>query len=89
MPITLKSGMSIERVISIIEFRRDSIASFLDDHAPYTSTEQQHLDARTPEQAYWHHGYQAALADILTLINRNVNDAQSNEGTSERSLLDG
>lgn len=89
MPNILENGMSIERVISIIEFRRDSIASFLDDHAPYTSTEQQHLDARTPEQAYWHHGYQAALADILTLISRNVSDAPNNKDTSERSLLDG
>jgi hypothetical protein len=39
-----------------------------DEEAPYTDVDQRHLDAHTPERAYWHHGYQAALNDIMALI---------------------
>ena len=27
-----------------------------------------HLDAHTPERAYWHHGYQAALTDVMAML---------------------
>ncbi len=36
--------------------------------APYTDVDQRHLDANTPERAYWHHGYQAALNDVMTML---------------------
>lgn len=38
------------------------------EEAPYVTADQRHLDANTPERAYWHYGYQAALADVLTII---------------------
>jgi hypothetical protein len=47
------------------EQRRDEIKNWLTDEAPFTFTDQKHLDADTPERAYWHHGYQAALNDVL------------------------
>ena len=59
--------------LALLKSRRDQIRSWLDDEAPYTVADQKHLDAHTPERAYWHHGYQAALADIIemfTLANR-------------------
>ena len=48
-----------------LESRRDAIRTWLEDEAPFTFSDQKHLDANTPERAYWHHGYQAALNDVL------------------------
>jgi hypothetical protein len=54
--------------LSILRQRRDSIREWLEEEAPYTDVDQRHLDAHTPERAYWHHGYQSALQDIMALI---------------------
>jgi len=54
--------------MSLLEWRRDSLRAWLDDQAPYTDVDQKHLDANTPERAYWHHGYQAALNDVIELL---------------------
>ena len=54
--------------IMLLQQRRDGIRQWLDDAAPYTDGDQRHLDADTPERAYWHHGYQAALGDIIALL---------------------
>lgn len=51
--------------------QRDDIQRWLEDNAPFARTEQRQLDAGTPERAYWHHGYQAALTDILNLLTDN------------------
>ena len=60
--------MSDQHNIALLRQRRDSIRDWLDDEAPYAASDQKHLDAHTPERAYWHHGYQAALDDILELL---------------------
>jgi hypothetical protein len=60
--------MSIKRKISLLQQRRDDIREWLELEAPFAEVDQKHLDANTPERAYWHHGYQAALADIITLL---------------------
>ncbi len=57
-----------QRHILLIEKRRDAIRAWLDEAAPYAAHDQRHLDAHTPEQAYWQYGYQAALHDILRLL---------------------
>jgi hypothetical protein len=54
--------------IALLQQRRDGIRQWLDEEAPYTDCDQRHLDANTPERAYWHHGYQAALSDVLRLL---------------------
>lgn len=59
--------MSAERKLAVLVERRDSIREWLAGQAEATS-EQRHLDAGTSEQAYWHHGYQAALDDMLKLL---------------------
>lgn len=51
--------------------RRKAIISKLSEDAPYTFTDQKHLDANTPERAYWHLGYAAALKDIERMFERN------------------
>ncbi|HKZ95896.1 MAG TPA: hypothetical protein VJ045_02830 [Hyphomicrobiaceae bacterium] len=60
--------MSQQASLSLLRERRDNIREWLDEEAPYTTVDQKHLDAHTPEQAYWHHGYQAALSDIMALL---------------------
>lgn len=60
--------MQPEHHIALLRQRRDGIRQWLDEEAPYTECDQRHLDADTPERAYWHHGYQAALGDILALL---------------------
>lgn len=62
-------GMAGKKNISLLRRRRDDIREWLDIEAPFTDVDQKHLDADTPERAYWHHGYQAALADIIDLLN--------------------
>lgn len=61
--------MARKKNISLLRRRRDDIREWLDIEAPFTDVDQKHLDADTPERAYWHHGYQAALADIIDLLN--------------------
>lgn len=53
---------------AVLRQRRDNIREWLDEEAPYTEVDQRHLDAHTPERAYWHHGYQAALTDIMAML---------------------
>lgn len=60
--------MSISSSLSLLEQRRDDIIEWLDDEAPFAAADQRHLDSDTPERAYWHLGYQAALADIIDLL---------------------
>lgn len=61
--------MSADERLAILVQRRDRIREWLAGEAAYTRTEQRHLDADTPEQAYWHHGYQSALDDMIELLN--------------------
>jgi hypothetical protein len=55
--------------IAFLERRRDSIREWLEDEAPHAASDQKHLEIASPERAYWHHGYQAALNDIIDLLN--------------------
>jgi hypothetical protein len=60
--------MSMDNKIAAqLSTRRAKLRRWLADEAPYISADQKHLNANTPEQAYWHHGYQAALSDVLRL----------------------
>ena len=60
--------MSDQVNIQLLRQRRDGIRQWLAEEAPYTAGDQRHLDASTPERAYWHHGYQAALTDIIEML---------------------
>lgn len=71
-----------DRYITLIEKRRDAIRAWLDDCAPYTAQDQRHLDTHTPEQAYWQHGYQAALNDILRLLTTSGSTSGSEDKSS-------
>jgi hypothetical protein len=60
--------MTQKSEVAVLSQRRDNIREWLDEEAPYTEVDQRHLDAHTPERAYWHHGYQAALNDIIAML---------------------
>lgn len=70
--------------ITPLRKRRDAILQWLDDTAPYAEVDQRHLDPHTPERAYWHLGYQAALADIMEQL-ISGSSGPGSEGTSSSS----
>jgi hypothetical protein len=67
-------------ITSAIRARMQGIREWMADEAPYVTADQRHLYENTPERAYWHYGYQAALTDVLSLIERRFNE----EGRSPR-----
>jgi hypothetical protein len=75
-----------ERQIILIEKRRDAIRAWLDEAAPYVEHDQRHLDAHTPEQAYWQYGYQAALDDIIRLLTTSGSGSDSVDTSSRTEL---
>jgi Na+/phosphate symporter len=56
-----------QKIIRILARRIEDIGDWLSEMAPYTAADQKHLNAGSVEQAYWHHGYQAAIADVLAM----------------------
>ena len=52
-------------IVSALEERRDGIRSWIEEAAAFTALEQGHLVESSAERAYWHHGYQAALDDVI------------------------
>jgi hypothetical protein len=73
--------MSDHVKMALLLSRRDNIRQWLEMEAPYADFDQKHLDADSPERAYWHHGYQAALTDVLHLLRRA--DKSGTPGTPE------
>ncbi len=68
-----------------LELRLNHIAQWLEDEAPYTAVDQKHLEQHSSEQAYWHHGYMMACADI---VSRLQDEAYNSPTQAERSDLD-
>lgn len=68
MQVKVREGMWSPETKAVLRQRCEHIRAWLDDHAPYTAADQTHLDADTPERAYWHYGYQAALTDVLEML---------------------
>jgi hypothetical protein len=66
--VGVTGGIVMRDKIALIERRRDGIQEWLEDEAPHTAVDQKHLELASPERAYWHHGYQAALNDVIGLL---------------------
>jgi hypothetical protein len=62
-----------------LSHRRKAIGQWLEKNAPETFEDQSHLDEGSAERAYWTHGYQAALSDVIEFI---ASQASNNAGTS-------
>ncbi len=54
-----------ENLVAALVKRRSEMLDWLETECADVCEEQRHLDNGTDEQAYWHHGYQAALADVV------------------------
>jgi len=65
--VGLDHELSSEKLTLLAE-RRDGIREWLAQQGEDTEFEQKHLDDGSSERAYWHHGYQAALDDLLRLL---------------------
>jgi hypothetical protein len=59
-----------------LEQRLHHIAKWLEDEAPYTAVDQKHLVEHSSEQAYWHHGYMMACADIVSRLQKDQHHSQ-------------
>ncbi|MBJ7532592.1 hypothetical protein JDN40_00350 [Rhodomicrobium vannielii ATCC 17100] len=76
----------INEKLHLLRSRRDAQKKWIADEAPYMVADQRHLDANTPERAYWHYGYASALTDVLDLLEgRPSNQKPGNTGSSTRS----
>lgn len=60
--------MTQDEAIAAMQTRADGIGKWLAENCPYVTGDQKHLDANTPERAYWHYGYRAALGDAIALL---------------------
>ena len=60
--------MAISDALDKMQARADGQGEWLKENCPYVVADQKHLDANTPERAYWHFGYRAALLDAIKLI---------------------
>jgi len=70
------------KITSAIRTRLQDIREWMAEEAPYVAADQRHLDANTPERAYWHYGYQAALSDVLAMIEGRANQERRSGDTS-------
>ena len=59
-----------EPLATVVERRAAGITTWLTENAPDTFEQHEHLQAGTPEQAYWHYGYLAALRDVQNYLER-------------------
>lgn len=60
--------MTTAELLELLQSRYDALRRELSDVAPHAFTDQRHLNAGTPENAYWHLGYLSALSDVLRLL---------------------
>ncbi|KWT65857.1 MULTISPECIES: hypothetical protein [Hyphomicrobium] len=62
--------MAADGNIALLAERRDRIREWLSEQPENADADQKHLDSGSSERAYWHHGYQAAIDDVLKLLTR-------------------
>jgi hypothetical protein len=63
--------------IDILKKRADLLEQWLEDNHPECKKLQEHLDLNTPERAYWHYGYMAALNDVVAYVNKCLTSRQN------------
>lgn len=74
--------MSIDdKIANSLEERRAKLSGWISENAPYVAADQNHQNANTPEQAYWHYGYLSAVTDMLRLMDREINEQPDKRDT--------
>jgi hypothetical protein len=64
--------MNLHDIVPDLTQRRDLIRDWIARDACEALSEQDHLVEGSPERAYWHHGYQAALDDIIRRLHPTI-----------------
>jgi hypothetical protein len=64
--------MNQHDILPDLSQRRDLIREWIARDAREALSEQDHLVEGSPERAYWHHGYQAALDDIIRRLHLTI-----------------
>ena len=59
--------------------RLHKLDHWLEEQAVYVRHDQRHLEQNTPEQAYWHLGYRAALRDVLAATNCSIDNMDTSK----------
>lgn len=72
--------MSDGKIEDLLVDRRDAIRQWLRTETARPEIEQAHLDTGSREQAYWSHGYQSALSDVINILSDGRE--QGNGGTA-------
>jgi hypothetical protein len=60
--------------LMMLRLRMAGLGAQLDGRWSKTLEAQRHLDIDSDESAYWHSGYHQALADIVCLMSKQIND---------------
>jgi hypothetical protein len=80
---------ALQEVMEFLRRRREAQKTWIEDETPYIVADQRHLDANTPERAYWHFGYFTALTDVLALLERGPSRRPGSADTSSPNRLGG
>ena len=67
-------------LMDVLLAQRDNVRGWLLLKASDTCSDQLHLVDSSSERAYWHHGYQAALDDVI----RHLSASRPSDGISGR-----
>ena len=70
------ADMIDEKKYERIMQRISQLGTWLEEEAPYALSDQRHLEAHSPEQAYWHLGYHRGLSDMLSFLKAHVEDSE-------------
>jgi hypothetical protein len=87
-PSGMVQSMVDETKYIAIKARLKEIGLWLDDQAPFTAQDQQHLDGGSVARAYWHLGYHTALADVLGLLSASESDSADRSSSNRPDALD-
>lgn len=66
--LRLQYERALADAVTKFQNRVNEHTKWLQENAPHASVEQKHLDAHTPERAYWHYGYIVALRDVINAL---------------------
>lgn len=79
------SRMDMSRMWLVLEERLATLELLTGEHAASVLCEQRHLDADSPERAYWHYGYLMALRDMLAIISGRSRESSVSSGKAEKT----
>lgn len=62
------------KALLMLQLRASSAGTELRQLSQTRCVEQRHLDCGSPEQDYWHHGYNSAVIDVILALGLDLAD---------------